>query len=1342
MIKLSIKKPLTVFVAVIAILVLGVVAFLKMTPDLLPNMDFPYVIIMTTYPGASPETVEEEVTRPLEQSMSLLEHIKNVSSTSSENYSLVTLEFEESVNLDTIGVDIAQSITTLESGWDDMVGSPYVLKINPSMLPVAVASVAYEGKDTYELTDFMDETLMTKLESIPGVARISTSGMVEEELHIVLDQKKINKTNATIQEAVNKKLDEAAEELEEKRSELEEAKEKLDDAKEALSSGGSTLANQTAQGESQINQNRNQLLSTRAELKDQLAALADAKTQVETVLSLLTPIRDGIDQIETGAAAARSELAILEAYKQSESAMADFEEQLAAIDADATLTDEEKVAKKEEVTASPAYVTAVATHESNKAAIAALGVSPEGVDQAIIEKQLTIAELEGSMFLLEESLEGLGTSLDDLDNTIQETENSLQQIKDGEKAIEEGIAQIDSGMMQLESAAALLSAQKAAGLLELASASAEIASNSAALTTGMTQIEAGFDTIEANRETALDQADLNEILNLEMLTGILTAQSFSMPAGYITEEGVSYMVSVGDPIVTEKELSELVLLDMGMDGVEPVRLSDVAEIFRTDNAADTYAKLGIEDSLMLTFEKQSNYATAEVTDNIEARFDELEGEYDGLHFVSLMNQGDYIYLIVNSILKSLGLGALFSVIILFIFLKDLRPTVITLCSIPISVIFAIVLMYFSGVTLNMISLSGLAVSVGMLVDNSVVVIENIYRLRSKGISAIKAAASGASQVAGAVTASTLTTVCVFLPIVFVEGITRQLFTDLALTMGYSLMASLIVSLTLVPAMASGMMKKDKQTRDFVLPVLLRGYKKALTWCLKHKTITLLSALVLLIVSGVLVLVRGFSFMPTVEMPNVTASLVMPEECTMEEAVEYSDTVLERMQDIEEIETVGAMMSSGTSLLSLGSSGGSVDVTLYITLKDEKPFDTEMTKKLEALAEDLPCTMSISTSMMDISMLTGSGVAVNLYSTDHDALMKAAETLATAMEGVNGIDEVTNGLEDAVPAVHIAVDRNKAMSKGITVAQIFMELSGVLPESTTGSSMTLDGETLGIILEKQEEKVLELSDLKDYTFSVTKQDGTTVEFPLSDIADIEETTSLPSISRNNQRQLLTVTGTLEEGHNVTLVSGDVEKLLPTLDLGAGVSYDMGGENEAIMEAIEQLLLMLFLGVILVYLIMVAQFQSLKAPFIVLFTIPLAFTGGFVALWIAGLELSVISMIGFIMLVGIIVNNGIVLVDYINQLRLEGIPMQDAIVEAGTTRMRPILMTSITTILGLFDMAFGNAIGTALTAPMALVCIGGLTYATIMTLFIVPCIYAITSKKELRKVDEADLVTVDI
>ncbi|MBR4866164.1 MAG: efflux RND transporter permease subunit, partial [Clostridia bacterium] len=1033
------------------------------------------------------------------------------------------------------------------------------------------------------------------------------------------------------------------------------------------------------------------------------------------------------------------------AYKQSKSAVANFEEQLTAIDNDATLTDEEKVAKKEEVTASPAYVTAVATHESNKAAIATLGVSPEGVDQAIIEKQFTIAELEGSLFLLEESLEGLGTSLDDLDNTIQETENSLQQIKDGEKAIEEGIAQIDSGMMQLEAAAALLSAQKASGLLELASASAEIASNSAALTAGMTQIEAGFDTIEANRETALDQADLNEILTLEMLTGILTAQNFSMPAGYITEEGVSYMVSVGDPIATEKELSNLLLFDMGMEGVDPVRLSDVAEIFRTDNAADTYAKLGIQDSLMLTFEKQSNYATAQVTDNIEARFDELEDEYDGLRFVSLMNQGDYIYLIVESILKSLGLGALFSVIILFIFLKDLRPTVITLCSIPISVIFAIVLMYFSGVTLNMISLSGLAVSVGMLVDNSVVVIENIYRLRAKGVSAIKSAASGAAQVAGAVTASTLTTVCVFLPIVFVEGITKQLFTDLALTMGYSLMASLIVSLTLVPAMASGMLKKDKQTKDYVLPIMLRGYQKALRWSLKHKAIVLIASLVLLAGSAALVLVRGFSFMPTVEMPSVTATLAMPEDVTMEEAVEYADTVLERMEDMDEIDTVGAMMSAtsdGLNLTSLMSAGsGKFDVTMYINLKNEQPATPAITAKIEALTEGLPCTLSVSSSMMDISMLTGSGVSVNLYSNDQEALMNAAAILADAMDDIEGVKEVSNGLEDTVPAIHIAVDRNKAMSKGITVAQIFMELSGVLPESTTGSSMTLDGETLGIILEKQEEKVLELSDLEDYTFTVTKQDGTTAEFPLSDVATIEETTSLPSLSRANQRRLMTVAATLEDGYNVTLVSSDVEDVLSGLDLGSGVSYEISGENEAIMEAIEQLLLMLLLGIILVYLVMVAQFQSLKAPFIVLFTIPLAFTGGFLALWIAGMELSVIGLIGFIMLVGIIVNNGIVLVDYVNQLRLEGLPMQEAIVEAGVTRMRPILMTSITTILGLFDMAFGKGLGTSLTAPMALVCIGGLTYATTMTLFIIPCIYAITSKKELRKVDEAELVTVD-
>ena len=388
---------------------------------------------------------------------------------------------------------------------------------------------------------------------------------------------------------------------------------------------------------------------------------------------------------------------------------------------------------------------------------------------------------------------------------------------------------------------------------------------------------------------------------MDLVTQILTAQNFAMPAGYVEQDGNlnNYMVSIGDEITDLDTLKNLLLLDLGIEGLEPIRLEDVAEVMLTDNRDETYARLNGRDAVMLSFEKQSTYSTAQTTNNLSQRFRELEEEYPGLEFVDLMNQGDYIYLIVNSILSSLLLGAVFAIIVLYLFLRDLRPTFITLCAIPISVIFAIVLMYFSGVTINMISLSGLAVAVGMLVDNSVVVIENIYRLRAKGANVIQAAVSGAAQVAGAVTASTLTTVCVFLPIVFVEGITRQLFTDLALTMTYSLMASLIVSLTLVPAMASGMLRKEKVTKPGILETkLLPAYTRAARWALSHKPVVFIGAAGLLVVTAAVSLARGFIFMPTMDMPNINVSITMPEETTREQAVELADTVLERISQVE------------------------------------------------------------------------------------------------------------------------------------------------------------------------------------------------------------------------------------------------------------------------------------------------------------------------------------------------------------------------------------------------------------------------------------------------------------
>lgn len=659
-----------------------------------------------------------------------------------------------------------------------------------------------------------------------------------------------------------------------------------------------------------------------------------------------------------------------------------------------------------------------------------------------------------------------------------------------------------------------------------------------------------------------------------------------------------------------------------------------------------------------------------------------------------------------------------------------------------SVIFAIVLMYFSGVTINMISLSGLAVAVGMLVDNSVVVIENIYRLRAKGANVIQAAVSGAGQVAGAVTASTLTTVCVFAPIVFVEGITRQLFTDLALTMTYALLASLIVSLTLVPAMASGMLRKQKEQKPgFLETKLLPLYRKAVTWTLGHKAVVLAGAAVLLVVTAVASLSRGFIFMPQMDMPNVSVTVTMPEGADMDRASDLADQVLQRIDQVAGIDTVGAMMDVGTSSAA-GVAQTNYTVTIYITLSDENASGAAAGREIEQLCQDLPCTVSASSAMMDMSMLTGSGVSLNLYSEDMDALQQAAVKTAETLGGLEGIGEVSNGLEDAAPALHVRVDRNEAMRHGLTVAQIYMELASGLKADGVVASLELDGITTEVIVQKPEGAVLDAQELRDYVFEITGQDGEITQVPLKDFAKVENTASLSSINRLNQRRYLTVNAQIQPGYNVTLLTEQAKKALSQLDLGQGVSYQFTGENENIMDAMGQLMMMLILGVLLVYLVMVAQFQSLKSPFIVMFTIPLAFTGGFLALLLCGMEISVISLIGFVMLTGIIVNNGIVLVDYINQLRLEGMERREAIVEAGITRMRPILMTTITTVLGLIDMAVRKTAGTALMQPIAVVCIGGLVYATLMTLFVVPCIYDLLNRKALRQIQEEDLELLDL
>ena len=1228
MAKFSVKKPLTVFVVVLAVIVLGVVSYLKMTPDLIPNMDFPYVIIVTADPGASPEAVESDITKPMEQSMATLDQIKEVTSTSKNSVSMVLLEFEDGVNMDTISVDIQQKISILQGQWSDSVGAPYVLKINPSMIPVMVAAVSQEGKDVYALSDFVTDELTGKLEGVSGVAGVTVSGALTREAHVILDQEKMDALSATLEDAVKEQLKKAESQLYAAQKQVTDGEKALSDAKHAAADGVAGAAG------------------------------------------------DAIDKV----------------YERLKDAYGVLED-----------TD--------------------------------------------------IGDIVGGF-------------ITDPDGTLKKLNDNLKTLQG---SMEKLMRELESGRLraQVEGDVSDLLVQLMDGLTQMTGAELQ-------LSEARTQIESGLKQIQEAYKKVAEQTDLGGILSISTISGLLTAQNFSMPAGYIDDDsGVSYMVSVGQKFESSGELADMVLFDLGLEGVAPITLGDVATVVVTDDGDELYTKLNGENGILLSFTKQSNYATAEVSNNITDRFQTLETQYEGLSFVPLMDQGDYIYLIVDTILSSLLWGAVFSVVVLFLFLRDWRPTLITLISIPVSVIFAVVLMYFTGVTINMISLSGLAVSVGMLVDNSVVVIENIYRLRAKGATIVQAAVSGAGQVLGAVTASTLTTVCVFAPIVFVEGLTRQLFTDLALTITYSLLASLLVSLTLVPAMAAGMLRRDFAPKPGLLDKIYPAYRKAIAWSLDHKAGVLLLSLTLLVTTAWGAVSRGFTFMPEIDMNNLSLTVTMPEDTTREEAVALADEVMERVMSVDNIDAAGFMMGSGSmgGLSMTSTDNGDYDVTGYLTMP-EGTFGSDAGKEIEALCADLPCevtTTGVMSGMM--SYMTGSGVSLQVYGDDMEGLQTAAGALGRRIAEVEGIEDVSDGLEDAAPALQVVVDRDKAMTKGITVAQIYMQVAAALQDTTTVSEVTLDGKRMEMMVDAAadsrltREKLLELTITPDSSISASMSSamgGSTggasasglsqltgedsgdedTSFPLGDVAEVRETVSLNSIQRDQQRRCITVTAAIADGYNVTKVTSAVQQAVAPLALPEGVTVEFNGESEQIMDAMGQVLLMLLLGVVLVYLIMVAQFQSLKSPFIVMFTIPLAFTGGFMALLISGIEVSVISLIGFVMLVGIIVNNGIVLVDYINQQRLAGMERREAIIDAGVTRLRPILMTSLTTILGLIVTALAKNAGTALIQPIALVCIGGLLYATLMTLFVVPCMYDILSKKDLRQVSEDELKLLDM
>lgn len=1351
--KFSVKKPFVVLVGVIIALVMGGVSFSRMTTDLLPNMNMPYMMVITTYVGASPEKVETDITKPMESSVGTVNGVKKVTSTSSENSSMVMLEFQEDTNMDAAMVKVSSAVNQTEL--PDTAGQPMIMEISMDMMSTLMASIDYDGKDSVELSKFIDDNILPTLERQDGVASVSTTGMVEESIEVVLNQDKIDDVNARVLEKTNKSLKEAKEKIDDGKKKLAKGKKQLEEQKSKLSDEQTKQTDQLAK----FSKMMNQAIATKAAYESQAASLKASQKALQTERKAYVDnkVVSSYEQMNTGFQTVRKSFAkggaayqaiYMKVYQATLNAM--IQQTLKSSGMDVTITDENASTYLKQLGDAAATLEAAAKTQAEQTtkqhADAQLALLPESVKDAInhedklkaykglltqqgqakAAKQMTKKNLQSLYDIVEVRIPQIDTELANLKTEIMTADAVTKQVSKSIAKAEKQYEQVESG--KITAAAAF------------GSANAQLSSAETTMQNSEKELETAEDSFKKSKKEALKNANLDQLLTMESLSGILTAENFSMPAGYINQDKTQYLIKVGDQYDSVDEMKQTLLCHM--KDIGNVRLEDVADITIVNDSDDSYAKVNGNDAVLIGVSKASTAGTSDVSKACAKAMQDMEKQYDGLHFTTLMDQGDYIKMIVDSVISNLLWGALLAIIVLFLFLQDVRPTVVVAFSIPLSVLFAIVLMYFTNVTLNIISLSGLALGIGMLVDNSIVVIENIYRLRGKGISAVRAAVMGANQVAGAIFASTLTTICVFLPIVFTDGITRQIMQDMCLTIAYSLSASLIVALTVVPTMGATMLRKEANRKHRFFNAVIVAYEKVLRFCLRFKIVPIAIAVVLLGFSVYKVVQMGIVFMPEMGSEQLSYTYTMTEDTSSEEDYALADHISEEVQKIEGVEKVGAMMGNTTSMMGVsGKTEPSKDFTTMVLLKEDYANDNKkIARKIENILEKEKLDdYNVSDSNMDMSAMMGSGVEVDIYGKDTEKLLKISEDIMKMMQKTGKYQEVTNGQEDGDKEVVVTVNKDKAMKYGLTVAQVYQELAGKLTTDKDATTITVDEQDYNVkIVDEREE--LNTDNLLDYKFETTTTNGKGEEkketHKLKEFASVSNGKGVASLKRENLSGYVAVTADVNDGENATLLCRDLQKEIDQYKAPEGYEIKIAGESETNNEMIKNMLLMISLAIVFIYLIMVAQFQGLLSPFIVLFTMPLAFTGGLLALLITGEDLSVMAMMGFLVLAGVVVNNGIVFVDYVNQLRLDGVSKREALIETGKTRMRPILMTALTTILAMSTMVFSTDTSAAMSRGMAIVTIGGLLYGTLMTLFIVPVFYDIFYRHKLKKVDLGD------
>ena len=1284
--KFSVKKPFTVLVAVIMVLMLGFVSISNMQTNLLPDVNTPYLMVVTVYPGASPERVESEVSDVMQNALGTVAGVEKVTATSAENYSLLLMQFSDDTDMNSAMVKVSNKVDQTTASLPSSCLTPSIIEYSLNMNAFMTAAVSREGSDVYDLSEFVSDTLVPYVERKGGVSSVSANGLIEKMVQVQLSQEKIDAINEKLLEVIDVQLADARKQLESAEAQIEAGRKEYD---RQFKNYNKTVSDTVMQ---QFSGQVGEAVET---VRKQAQALLDSVNQLIAVVQepeiqqALIDVRDGLQRVMD---------------KFNETGMKDIDSLI-------------------EIVAELRDITDKLT----------------GALQQLQQRLNTESGTEGSTAAdLADDLQ-VQQSLNTIYNTLNDVIKAMDDVPGLMSTFSDALGTYSQQQMQ-----AYMKFTEAREMLNEYEK----------------QLAEAKQTYADAEEKAMASSDVSKLLDIDTLAQLIYAQNFSMPAGYVKDSsGKSWLLKVGEEYDSIEDISGALLLHV--DGFGDVRLSDVADVEVIDNAEASYTRLNGERAAVLKIYKGATSSASEVSDNCLSAFQELEAQYDGLHVVVLSNQGNYITIIVKSILSSMVIGAALAIIVLAIFLRDVKPTLVVGFSIPLSVLFAVVLMYFTGMDLNVMTLAGLSLGIGMLVDNSIVVIENIYRLRGRGVPAARAAVQGAKQVGMSVVASTLTSVCVFLPVVFSSSIVKSLMQPMSLCIGYCLMASLIVALTVVPAAASTVLKKAEPKQLKWFDKIQDKYAKSLEWCFRHRALPLLAAVVLLAFCGWQVFSMGVELLPTITSNEAIVTLSTTKDLSKEDSYAIAGKAVEAMLEVDHVEEVGittdtrvAGMDIGqlglpttiTDLLNAANSYGTYQVNVML---DESLSSSEIETARQALEDALSgiedCTAKVEISgMQELTSQLASGLSVKIYGADSETLSQLSEKVVDIVNDTEGFANATNGLGSGDATINLHIDRDKVRSYGLTVAQVYQQIAAKLTTTTTAQTpVTVDGSTMSVQISNNLDPVTK-ENMMDITFETTvmSADGTTSTgtCTLADMATWDTGSAPDSITSEDQTQYVSVTADTLDGYNTTVQARVLEKKLNEFALSdempEGCSFSMGGESDSVNFMVNEMVQWLGLALPFVYLVMVAQFQSLLSPFIVLFTIPLAFTGGLLGMLFTGQQLTMISLMGFIVLMGTVVNNGIVFVDYANQLRLGGMERRAALIATGKTRMRPILMTTLTTVLAMLQMVFSNDMASQLMSGMAIVIICGLSYATLMTLYIVPILYDILFKKPPLVVDVGD------